>query len=745
MTSLETARDQHQDLIVRINLKIILENRGQMAGAEVLQLYISQISPSSRANTESYTNPNSPNNPNNPNKKAYNKYKHKLPIRELKGFKKVFLDSLHAAQVEWELWNDAFTHYDPGTQRWRVRDGVYKLEIGYSSRDIQKTVFVQLSDDPKEVRMNELDLMRSHDHDRSSSVKDSISPSRSSDASVDSSASSSSQQSPSDPSDPSSSASAGQAGVSGHDSSGHQSSHVVPPPPNRPDLNVSGLSMTSEDLSLDYGYEGYGHDELPLSRLDSISLTSDISSPLKSPIPPNQSSARSSPVAGPSRSPSLDLKPSQHSRHSPIPLVRPRSVSRVTSEEITFVLDPLSSDSDALDEGHDHGESGSEEREQHASTLTAVDTTLKNPHNSSSVDSPIPSSLELSQPEQPPHPQSQPQPPSEFSAVSDNTIKSSISSATEVGSENINTSSIDIHSHLDDIFSDPTLALSTSGLPDADPDAEGSGNQKEKEREAEERIRLVEEEKLKEQEKEKTQAQDRLRAAEAEAEPVTEEKAQEQRENCESEQARDKAEVGAAADAERVVAKQAEREEREEEDRMAEAAAAAVVATEAEAEAVLKKKAEDLEDEETRIAIELAQAQLKEEEQQQQNEDIEETVAVGVDKEHTVDNPSQDSQGSEDVNIISENRANLITSTETKDSIKEATEPIETTVVEHESLDAEELKKPETETQATQAVKTAKTKSKVKTGSGGHGGTGGHGAGKKKVKGKKRKKKKTAT
>jgi beta-glucosidase len=85
-----------------------IANTGQRAGAEVAQLYIHQ------------KNPGLP-----------------RPVKELKGFKKVFLKPGEKKAISIPLDARAFAYYDPAKAAWVSEAGDFKIQIGSSSRDIR--------------------------------------------------------------------------------------------------------------------------------------------------------------------------------------------------------------------------------------------------------------------------------------------------------------------------------------------------------------------------------------------------------------------------------------------------------------------------------------------------------------------------------------------------------------------------------------------------------------------------------
>jgi beta-glucosidase len=91
-----------------VTVEFDLTNTGSRAGAEVAQLYI---------------HPESPALPR--------------PVKELKGFKKVFLKPGEKQTVSIPLDARAFAYYDPAKAGWVTETGDYKIQIGSSSKDIR--------------------------------------------------------------------------------------------------------------------------------------------------------------------------------------------------------------------------------------------------------------------------------------------------------------------------------------------------------------------------------------------------------------------------------------------------------------------------------------------------------------------------------------------------------------------------------------------------------------------------------
>ena len=96
--------------LVRVSFTVT--NTGKRAGAEIAELYVGE------------KNPTVP-----------------RPIKELKGFKKVFLEPGDSRRVTLELDQRSFaffkTNLDPTKQVWEAEPGIYNILVGASSQDIR--------------------------------------------------------------------------------------------------------------------------------------------------------------------------------------------------------------------------------------------------------------------------------------------------------------------------------------------------------------------------------------------------------------------------------------------------------------------------------------------------------------------------------------------------------------------------------------------------------------------------------
>ncbi len=106
-----------------LSLSFSLTNSGARDGAEVTQLYVRPLKPSVMR-----------------------------PIKELKGFHKVFLRSGEKQNVIFDLPRSAFAYYDPAKKAWVAEQGSYEVLVGSSSRDLQlkQTVMLPVTTEEKD-------------------------------------------------------------------------------------------------------------------------------------------------------------------------------------------------------------------------------------------------------------------------------------------------------------------------------------------------------------------------------------------------------------------------------------------------------------------------------------------------------------------------------------------------------------------------------------------------------------------
>lgn len=103
-SALKLTRGKDANLTVQFEI----ENTGKTDAAEVAQIYVEDIQSSLPR-----------------------------PLKELKGFQKVFLKVGEKKTVSVALDQNAFAFYDPGKQSWIAEKGVFKILVGSSSRDIR--------------------------------------------------------------------------------------------------------------------------------------------------------------------------------------------------------------------------------------------------------------------------------------------------------------------------------------------------------------------------------------------------------------------------------------------------------------------------------------------------------------------------------------------------------------------------------------------------------------------------------
>lgn len=92
-----------------------IRNTGDVDGAEAAQVYVSAVSP-----------------------KIYR------PVRELKGFAKVFLKAGESKEVTIPLDDKAFRYFNAKTDKFEIDGGEYEILVGASSRDIRLTAKVEV-------------------------------------------------------------------------------------------------------------------------------------------------------------------------------------------------------------------------------------------------------------------------------------------------------------------------------------------------------------------------------------------------------------------------------------------------------------------------------------------------------------------------------------------------------------------------------------------------------------------------
>jgi len=89
-----------------VNVSFVVTNTGKRAGAEVAELYVGQENPMISR-----------------------------PIKELKGFTKVFLQPGQSQTVTLELDQRSFAYFNTATEKWDAVPGIYDILVGGSSQD----------------------------------------------------------------------------------------------------------------------------------------------------------------------------------------------------------------------------------------------------------------------------------------------------------------------------------------------------------------------------------------------------------------------------------------------------------------------------------------------------------------------------------------------------------------------------------------------------------------------------------
>lgn len=98
-----------------------LKNIGSIAGAEVAQVYV-----------------------------GLSTSKIMRPLRELKGFQKVFLEPNAEKRITISLQSRSFSYYNIAIKDWAVESGVYEISVGSSSRDLRLNTTIEVVGDDKE-------------------------------------------------------------------------------------------------------------------------------------------------------------------------------------------------------------------------------------------------------------------------------------------------------------------------------------------------------------------------------------------------------------------------------------------------------------------------------------------------------------------------------------------------------------------------------------------------------------------
>jgi len=91
-----------------MNISLNVKNIGNQKGAEIVQLYIQEVEP-----------------------------KVERPIKELKGFKKLFLKPNQKRRVEFKIDKEDLSYYNEKLNSWNINEGIFNMLIGSSSRDVR--------------------------------------------------------------------------------------------------------------------------------------------------------------------------------------------------------------------------------------------------------------------------------------------------------------------------------------------------------------------------------------------------------------------------------------------------------------------------------------------------------------------------------------------------------------------------------------------------------------------------------
>jgi beta-glucosidase len=103
-TDLQVSKSDNSSVIASVNVK----NTGNQFGADVVQLYIHEKTPTIER-----------------------------PIRELKGFQKIYLNPGESKRITFKLDPVDFAFYDVKEKAWNVENGKYEIQIGKSCADIK--------------------------------------------------------------------------------------------------------------------------------------------------------------------------------------------------------------------------------------------------------------------------------------------------------------------------------------------------------------------------------------------------------------------------------------------------------------------------------------------------------------------------------------------------------------------------------------------------------------------------------
>lgn len=106
-----------------VHVKVDVKNTGAVAGAEVVQVYVGEDSPSVER-----------------------------PVRELKGFSRVELQPGETKTIELVLDHSAFAYFDVATMSWKADPNEFTISVGTSSRDLPLSASVRLNEVARTIR-----------------------------------------------------------------------------------------------------------------------------------------------------------------------------------------------------------------------------------------------------------------------------------------------------------------------------------------------------------------------------------------------------------------------------------------------------------------------------------------------------------------------------------------------------------------------------------------------------------------
>jgi beta-glucosidase len=116
LSNLRIEQSDGPDLGNDVQVSFETRNIGDRAGAEVAQLYVSAIQSAVAR-----------------------------PVKELKGFAKIFLLPGESKQTTLSLDRKSFAYFDSRTSQWRTDPGRYQIAIGASSRDLRLKQSIEIT------------------------------------------------------------------------------------------------------------------------------------------------------------------------------------------------------------------------------------------------------------------------------------------------------------------------------------------------------------------------------------------------------------------------------------------------------------------------------------------------------------------------------------------------------------------------------------------------------------------------